>query len=582
MNLNIFTINELKISLQDFVKSKYFIILIIFFVFSLIVFLIFNFMINKNKKTINNSCKNVYFKRVYTFDTQNNIITYFNVLNPSIRKTLTYSEFYNYIEESYVDDLKKWLDSLTKGIIQEDFLCRNKNKSKFLMYFHFKKYCEDTKIIYLENFLFENLSNENISKGISSSFIDLDTLDSYFNSIKSKKKNLHQGLAIYYVKVFNDLDNNRKINSKAYYLLLKLINTLSKNIKKSQYFCFINQADLIIVDFKINKKQFAKSYASYIEKTIASLLSFEDYKNILDFRIGVVFENRIKNIDLKSKIRIASDCSLYCKNMHDENKTYFYSKNVNLNNSYHSIIVEDINRILKYQSISNTYEPIVDIKTGRIRAYLEHICFKDNNDRKRNNLYELEIYNQGKQKEYLELIINNSMRLLQESNKKAKIFTPIYFPFLLNLTAVNYKDFDNLLVFVIDDLILQSWLKTNIDAENILKTSKDRNLILALKIHDLENIKKTDILKYFNYFIYSEELMNKVKNNRFDRILLNEFILKNDQQVNIGLGVDSWSFIEMFISLGINYIAGSIIGLPSNIFENVSQKTKNTISDFNE
>lgn len=550
---------NLLLSINDYFTSKELVVLLIVLFCGLLLFLIFMFVISQQKKRLQQNLNKVSCSSVYTIDLDKEIVTYFKVYSPSIRQTITYYEFCSMIEKREADNFKRWiLETVKNTQFRRDYFICNDSKLKSTLLFKFVKNNLESKTLYLEMESFDSLSKAIISRNKSDSFLDEDNVIEYYRSLKKKKK---KNVAIYFINTFDDLEMDDGNYSFRYLALLKLLNTIAPKLNKSVLFYFVNNYKLCIIDFNA-KPQKVVEFANRLNELLGKIISFQSLSKLIDYRICVLTRFNYKSFNLRAKIRDAEDFSEYAKNSNDSEKLVYFNKNINLNASYHSVVVDELNRIIKFDAFKTIHKPYIDIKTGKIRGYLEKIQI-DSSIINSYDSFEIEAYNQGKEQECLKLIIDKSFKEFKETTTKTKnrnLFIPIFFPFLASLGEEMLQDIDTPIVFIIEGTTLNVWGNSKLNANEILENVKKLGVQLALYVHDEKSFIAKDLLAYFSYVIFSEELISEVTPESLTRILLYEYIHINKDLEYIALGINSWQKTELYIMIGINYLAGPIIG----------------------
>lgn len=572
----------LKFNVFDYLtKEELFALLVCFFV-GLILLIIFLSVICSQKKKLHNNLNKINCTRVYSVNLELSEVKYFDIFSPSKSKSITLDDFVKIVEKKERVYFKNWLNDIAdKSVfVQDYFICNNEKEKATLL---FKVIKINGLVLHIESILFENLSKSLITRNLSKNFLDEEAIVEYYDLLKKRKK---KNIAIYFISTFDDLqyDNYNQINH--FETLLRLINRIAPNLKHTHYFYFVNNQKLCLINFKPkNDKEVAKlasKLSFYMDKIIACNSKYKS----LDYRLCVLKEFNYKTFNLRVRIHNADDFCLYAKNRDESEKLVYFEKHTNFNKSNHSIIVDEINRILKSNAFKVLYKPFADIKTGKTRGYIANVVIKSNIISNIDK-FEVETYNQGLEIDYLTQIIDKSLKVFQDTKNKKKnriLLIPIYFPILLSIEkCLANKDLgSNQIVFMIDSKTIR-YIDNKMDnVKDILEKNSKSKVKLALKISGVNDYISPELMDYFAYITCSQSLIAKIKTDTYSRVIMSDYILQNKKQEYIALGIDTWSGTELLAMLGYNYLSGSIIGTSQETLEDINKKVSQIISNFNE
>lgn len=573
-------------NINKYISQGHLILIVLLTLLCIVTFLVVYITIFSRKYKIRKNLDKKNFNRMFIIDLLEKNVSYFNSGFPSNRSKVELDTFYETFKEDSVN-FSKWLKNVVdKNPIEPDFyLCFNYNralKTEVCMLYKIIKINHTSQTIYLESMLFKNITKHIATKDMRNSFFDEESIINYYNSLNKRKKKNYD---IYIVNTFeNSIECNANSFDNRQLVLLSLVDQITPSFKKSLFFYFINNHTLCFIDFNIKKESDVRQFARQLDNAIKKIISFKSYEKNIDYRISA---NHVTDKDnLKDKIRGTLDLSVFSKNSSTNEKVIYYNKKINMNKSYHSIIVDELNRILRFNAFKILYTPYADIKTGRTRGYIEEVQPCSEILYEIHNL-EVETYNQGKELDYLNLLVDNSIKPFNDTTarkKKRMLFIPLFFPYLIVLSkCLLTKNLEgNQLVFVLNEADIYAWKDKTISVKSILDKVKNYGMQLALNVTSTETTLDEDIIEYFSYAVISKDLIHEVKTNAMNRILLNDYIAKHNRLEYIALGIDTWSGTELLLKLGVDYLSGPIIAESQETLEDVSKKASRIISDFNE
>ncbi len=570
----------------NYISQRHLVLIILLTLLCIGAFTVIYITIFSRKYRINKSLEKNNFNRMFIVDLLEKNVSYFDNGFPSNRITIDLDSFYETFKADSIN-FSRWIKNVVdKNPIEPDFyLCFNYNhtlKEEVCMLYRIIKINYTSQIVYLESILFKSITKHIATKDMRNNFFDEESIINYYNSLNKYKK---KSYAIYIVNTFeNNIECNTNSFDNRQLVLLSLVDRVAPSFKKSFLFYFINNHTLCFIDFNAKKENDVRLFAKQLDNLTKRIISFKSLETNIDYRISV--NHVIDKANIKDKIRGTLDLSVFAKNSSTNEKVIYYNKNINMNKSYHSIIVDELNRILRFNAFKVLYTPYADIKTGRTRGYIEEIQPVSDILRDIHNL-EVESYNQGRELDYLNLLIDNSIKPFNDAaarKKKRMLFIPLFFPYLivLNKCLLTKNLEGNQLVFVLDEADIYAWKDKTITVKSILEKVKNNGLQLALNLTSTNITLDEEILNYFTFAVISKDLIHEVKTNAFNRILLNDYIAKHGNLEYIALGIDTWSGTELLLKLGIDYLSGPIIAESQETLEDVSKKASRIISDFNE
>lgn len=405
-----------------------------------------------------------------------------------------------------------------------------------------------------------------------------------FPSIVKRKKNKNSKRNILYYtdmpKVLLDYEDNprtlflirlsnldtleKESNDFNFTIFTLLISRLVKFLSPSRYLCQLKSNELVIIDFKMRTKNEAVALGHNLAKVIKKLLSLTGIDDYVSFKIGINQEKK-QDSDFTTLTRFAREAAIYAESNDLDTDVFIYGQNSFKQQENVARIISNIKRNIDRRLFSCKYTPILSSKDGSIFGYdcllsapqsvvysiTSMLEYASNNnfliDLLRILYLETNLgYSFSSSHAYYNQFLTMQIKL-SFYQEIIEIFTRIERPKNVNtIFILNDKD--------IDEIDVKESLK-------IIKELKHNNLTIALEITSNSLILSPELLKKFDYFIINGKSFHGIKNSQ-NLILFSDMIarLGSYKGTIIATEVESWTQIELFINLNINYISSPLFG----------------------
>lgn len=405
-----------------------------------------------------------------------------------------------------------------------------------------------------------------------------------FPSIVKRKKNKNSKRNILYYtdmpKVLLDYEDNprtlflirlsnldtleKESNDFNFTIFTLLISRLVKFLSPSRYLCQLKSNELVIIDFKMRTKNEAVALGHNLAKVIKKLLSLTGIDDYVSFKIGINQEKK-QDSDFTTLTRFAREAAIYAESNDLDTDVFIYGQNSFKQQENVARIISNIKRNIDRRLFSCKYTPIISSKDGSIFGYdcllsapqsvvysiTSMLEYASNNnfliDLLRILYLETNLgYSFSSSHAYYNQFLTMPIKL-SFYQEIIEIFTRIERPKNVNtIFILNDKD--------IDEIDVKESLK-------IIKELKHNNLTIALEITSNSLILSPDLLKKFDYFVINGKSFHGIKNSQ-NLILFSDMIarLGSYKGTIIATEVESWTQIELFINLNINYISSPLFG----------------------
>lgn len=400
--------------------------------------------------------------------------------------------------------------------------------------------------------------------------------------LKRKNKNSKRNI-VYYTempKILLDFEDNprtlflirlsnldtleKESNDFNFTIFTLLISRLVKFLSPSRYLCQLKSNELVIIDFKMRTKNEAIALGHNFSKVITKSLSLAGIDDYVSFKIGINQEKK-QDSDFTTLTRFAREAAIYAEANDLDTDVLIYDQNAFKQQENVARIISNIKRNIDRRLFSCTYTPIINVKDGTTFGYdcllsaPQSVVYSVTSmlEYASNNNFLIDLirilyletnlgYSLSPTHTYYNQFLTMPIKL-SFHQEIIEIFTRVERPKNVNtIFILNDKD--------IDEIDVKESLK-------IIKELKHHNLTIALEVTSNSLILAPDLLKKFDYFIISGKSFHKIKESQ-NLILFSDMIarLGSYKGTIIATEIESWTQMELFINLNINYISSPLLG----------------------
>ena len=342
-----------------------------------------------------------------------------------------------------------------------------------------------------------------------------------------------------------------------------LISRLVKKLPPFRYLCQLKSNELVLIDFKMRTKNEAIALGSSLVKIINKSLSLSGIDNNVSFKIGINQEKK-QYSDFATLTRFAREAAIYAETNDLDTDILIYDQNAFKQQENLARIISNIKRNIDRRLFSCTYVPIINAKDGSIFGYdcllsaPQSVVYSITSmlEYASNNNFLIDLLR------VLYLETNSGYSFSHRNYHNQFLTMPIKLSFYQEIieifTRIERPKNVNTIFILNDKEIDEIDVKETIQ---ILKELKHHNITIALEITANSLILLPDILKLFDYFIINGKSFRNVKESQ-NLILFSDMIarLGSYKGTIIATELESWTIIELFINLNINYISSPLFG----------------------
>ena len=370
---------------------------------------------------------------------------------------------------------------------------------------------------------------------------------------------------LFLIRLSNSDTLEKESNDFDFTIFTLLISRLVKCLSPSRYLCQLKSNELVIIDFKMRTKNEAIAFAHHnISKVITKTLSLTGLDEEVSFKIGINQEKK-QDSDFATLTRFAREAAIYAESNNLDTDVLIYGQNAFQQQENVQRIITNIKRNIDRRLFSCRYTPIMNTKDGTTFGYdcllsapksvvysiTSMLEYASNNNFLVPLLRVLYLetnlgYSLSSHYSYYNQFLTMPIKL-SFHQEIIEIFTRTERPKNVNtIFILNDKDIDEIDVK---------------ESSNILKKLKQNNLTIALEITSTSLILLPELLKQFDYFIINGKSFHHIKESQ-NLILFSDMIarLGSYKGTIIATEIESWTLIELFANLNINYISSPLFG----------------------
>ena len=576
-------------ALSDVISQEHFLIVIFLILFTIVSIVLTCLMIKSRKKNIKFSLKNESFGRVYRIDLNKEKVTCVDLISSERQNQFSFSDFLKIFHKSDREPVEKFLND----VLNKDY--EGKNYFEYFVYdrifhddifvlFKVKQVIYEEKVIYLDFYRFSNLTNTKVFRYKKNMGLFLDEKSLYkYEAGKNKK-----GLVIYNIHLFSKQEFYPKDNGQEHLIMLHIVQSLMATLHKNHFLCMYDETELFAFDFKPNDEKEIQENAEILKEKIDTSLSLQSLNSLYDYRLGVYYEQGYDSASLKEKMKLARDTAIYAMHSSEENKVIYYDKKIDFKKTKQNQKIEEMNHILKENCFNVLYAPYVDAKTGRTKGFL---CDITVNSKIIPSLSELEmlVHQQNRMDDFVELILENALHGLEDPSLKKKMqrFLIIPMPLFFFPNVKKYiethplKDVHLSFMLDQDDFLYLGNMQNSV--KKVIQGISEIGCLPSIKLDNTKVELNKEILELFSCYILDDDFVYNNVTNMRGKILIDKLLnqLELYKSPIIATGISIWSHAELLASLGVEFLSGSAIALPSETINDVSRKVTLKITQMN-
>lgn len=364
-------------------------------------------------------------------------------------------------------------------------------------------------------------------------------------------------------------------------LFTLLISRLVKFLSPSRYLCQLKSNEIVVVDFKMRTKNEAIALGHNFAKVIKKTLGLSSIDEYVSYKIGINQEKKQES-DFTTLTRFAREVAIYAETNNISTDVLIYDHSSIRQQENVAQIINNIKRNIDRRLFSCRYTPILNVKDGKLFGYdcllsapkSVVLSISSMLEYASNNNFLIDL---------LRVLYLETNRAYSFSYSHASYNQFVTFPIKLSFYEEIIEIFTRIerpknvnTIFILNDKDIDD-IDTKETIE-ILKKLKHHNLTIGLEITSNSLILTPEILKQFDYFIINGKSFSKVQESQ-NLILFSDMIarLGSYKGTIIATELQSWTYIELFTHLNINYISSPLFSQSDRNLPSIDQRKINKL-----
>ena len=559
----------------------------VFFIFLLILsFAIVNSSLHKYEKKIKQESITT---RIFIINVKQNRVVYFNRANLKVKREMDLGQFYAHFHENDSERVKQWIyqicvdNSVADEYLEADVLV-NRGKATYFSLLKLLKYDNKNGVLHLESHILKfitPMNYESNKKDALSGVVKRSVMD----GIISKSKSL-RGFTfdIRFFHIRQKALSNDKIER---YMIMTLKNEVypyTSNSKLPRQIVDETGSEILLFDIHMENREQAMRLATSLAHSLRKCISVNGYGESVSFAIGIV-ENKQYYQDFDSIVTKAQEACINAQQNGSE--IYLYQKSSGPMVKELDRYADEINKLIKPNSMRYLFRPIIDVQRHRVLGYFEYVRAYDSPF---NNFSEMSKYaaKVGRNRELFATVAKAVIPKFVSERQTAtsKLFFSVSMLDIDHMVSIlpqvpQIKDVKLVLVFE------EQEVNENSSQLELLNSSLEKfhemGFEIALLLQDKNLLLDSSVYTNFDYFVAGASMLSEIKKNNRIRLSIHtliEQLLKFKKPI-IATDLEGWQAIELIIKSGVNYISSEAVAASNDMLLPVDKKKMEKLVQMN-
>ena len=509
---------------------------------------------------------------VYTIYVKDNKVISFNKSDMRHKVTSDLVYFYNMFHPNDVDNIKNWIFSIcvdskqTNQYIEADILLNNKKPCFSLL--KLLKYDTERSVITLEGHILKYITPNNMPRAkVGKNKMRIGIVKrSEIMQIINKNKSLNGytfGIRFFYPK--QKTLSNDKVERHMLMTLKNAIYPFASAFKTPRQILDEGGNELFLFDTKITNRENAMQFASSIEHTLKMQMEVNGFSGYISFAIGIV-ENGQYYQDFDTILECAREACITGQT--NGKLVTFHRRNVGVQSDM-SLLTDQINHLIRGDSMRFLFRPIIDVSKGQIIGYFEYV-----------KVYDSPFSDFQEMSKYASKINRNADLFATVAKRVVpKFVSEIQEEFSSLFLSISMSDIEYIndivdhipehekanIVYVFDEQEVNENAESLELLSNSLHKLVDSGHQAALLLKDKQLLLDDSVYRLFSHFIVGSTMLKAIRQNnrmRLSTYTLIESLLQYNKPI-IATDLENWEAVELIIESGIKYLSSEVIA-PSN------------------
>ena len=518
--------------------------------------------------------------RIFVIDVKKNTVTYFNRSDLKHKRKFDLASFYAQFHENDSERVKQWIFQICVDVktadqyLEADVLV-NRGRATYFSLLKLLKYDPKVGVVHIESHILRFITPMNYESKKKDALLGV-VKRSVMDGIISKSKSLRGfTFAIRFFHIRQKALSNDKIER---YMIMTLKNEIypyASDPKSPRQIVDESGSEILLFDVHMESRDQAMRLATSMSHSLKKSIGVNGYSDSVSFAIGVV-ENKQYYQDFDSIVTKAQEACINAQQ--NGNEIFLYQKSAGPMLQELNYYADEVEKLMKPNSIRYLFRPIIDVHRHRVLGYFEYVRAYNSPF---NNFSEMSKYaaKVGQNRELFGTIARTVIPKFasERPNSMVRLF------FLVSMLDIDHmveilpqvpsiKDIKLVLVFDEQEVNENS---SHLELLNSsLKKFHSLDMEIALLLQDKNLLLDPSVYTNFDYFITGASMLNEIKKNNRIRLSIHNLIeqlLKYKKPI-IATDLDGWQAVELIIKSGINFISSETVAASNDMLLPVEKK----------
>ena len=518
--------------------------------------------------------------RIFIIDVKKNTVIFFNRSDLKHKRKMDLSSFYAQFHENDSERVKQWIMQIclegkeADPYLEADVLL-NRGKVTYFSLLKLIKYNPKVGVLHIESHILRYITPINYDSKKKDTLIGVVKRSVMDNAISKGKSLRGFTFAIRFFYIRQKALSNDKIER---YMIMTLKNEIypyASDIKAPRQIIDESGSEILLFDIHMDSRDQARQLASSIAHSLKKSIQVNGYSESVNFAIGIV-ENKQYYQDFDSIVTKAQEA---CINAQQNGKEIFlYQKSAGPLTLELDRYTDEVEKLMKPNSLRYLFRPIIDVRKRRILGYFEYVRAYDSPF---NNFSEMSKYaaKVGQNRQLFATVAKAvvSKFISERPSSHSRLF------FLVSMLDIDHMinilpqipgidDVKFVLVFDEQEVNENS---SQLDLLNSsLKKFHEMGYSLALLLPDKNLLLDPSVYTNFDYFVAGAAMLNEIKKNNRIRLSIHTLIeqLLRYKKPIIATDLEGWRAVELIIKSGVNYISSEAVAASNDMLLPVDKK----------
>lgn len=518
--------------------------------------------------------------RIFVIDPKNNSVIYFNRSDLRNKRKTDMATFYSFFHEKDSDKVRKWILEITRDskmveqYLEADVLV-NRGRATYFSLLKLLKYDRKVGVIHLESHILKFITPMNYESSKKDALSGV-VKRSVMSGIITKSKSLRGfTFSIRFFHIRQKALSNDKIERYMIMTLKNEVYPFASDSKTPRQIIDESGSEILLFDIHMESRDQAMRLANSIAHSLRKSIGVNGYSESVNFAIGIV-ENKQYYQDFDSIVTKAQEA---CINAQQNNQEiYLYQKSAGPMMLELNRYADEVEKLMKPNSMRYLFRPIIDVHRHRILGYFEYVRAYDSPF---NNFSEMSKYaaKVGQNRELFSVVARAVIPKFanERPSPTARLFFSVSMLDIDHMVEIlpqipQIKDVKLVLVFDEQevnenssqlDLLNNSLMKFHAMGYDLALLLQDKNLLLDPSVYT-----------NFDYFVAGASMLNEIKKNNRIRLSIHTLIeqLLRYKKPIIATDLEGWQAIELIIKSGVNYISSEVAAASNDMLLPVDKK----------